>query len=108
MNSGICTVLGSNIKKLRKIRNITQSELAEMLSMEVKSLSLIETGRGFVSSKTLDKLITILNVSPAELFETSDKYKSDMIYSNILSDLEIIKNDTKKLGTLSLVLKSLL
>ena len=76
--------------------------------MEVKSLSLIETGKGFISSRTLDRLISILNISPAELFETSDKNDCSKIYSDILCDLDIIKSDTKKLNTLSIVLKSLL
>lgn len=108
METNVCKVLGENIKKIRKIRGITQNELAEMLSLEVKSLSLIETGKGFISAKTLEKLIKILKISPAELFATSDQNECNKIYSEIVSDLDIIKEDAKKLNTVSLVLKSLL
>ena len=48
MENQVCKVLGDNIKKFRKIKGITQNELAEQVGLEVKSLSLIETGKGFV------------------------------------------------------------
>ncbi len=104
----VCKILGENIRKARKIRNLTQSELAELLEMEVKSLSLIETGKGFVSAKTLDKLSTILKISPEDLFRSNDKEDSEKIYSQIISNLEFIKNNTQKLKAVDIVVKNLL
>lgn len=108
MESKVCKILGDNIKRIRKVRNITQVELAEKLSMEVKSLSLIETGKGFISAKTLDKLLTVLNITPSELFETSDHNECKKMYCEIIADLDFIKEDAKKLNTVNLVLKSLI
>ena len=108
MNSSVCNILGDNIKKIRKAKNITQSQLAELLGMEVKSLSLIETGKGFISAKTLDKLLCILDVTPDELFYTHDKNDCVRLYHEILSYLDKIKEDSKKLATVNLVVKSLL
>ena len=72
MKDQICRDLGENIKKYRKIRGLTQEKLAEALGMEIKSLSLIETGNCFVSSKTLAKLSEVLQVSPSNLLESAD------------------------------------
>lgn len=73
MEENICQILGNNIKKIRKTKNLTQSKLAELLGIEVKSLSLIETGKGFASAKTLENLTKVLDVTATDLFAISDK-----------------------------------
>lgn len=105
MKDKICKLLGSNIKKYRKLRGYTQESLAEALGMEIKSLSLVETGRGFVSSNTLAKLSDVLGVAPAELFSGEDITNR---YDDIQNALELIKNDSDKLDTVWVVLKSLI
>ncbi|MDE6139267.1 MAG: helix-turn-helix domain-containing protein, partial [Candidatus Gastranaerophilales bacterium] len=94
MKNNICKVLGENIKKLRKTRSLTQNELAELIGIEVKSMSLIETGKGFVSAKTLEKLALELNVPVSEFFKVSDSEANEVIYSEIISNLDIIKHNT--------------
>ncbi len=105
MKDKICKLLGNNIKKYRKLRGYTQESLAEALGMEIKSLSLVETGRGFVSSNTLAKLSDVLGVAPAELFSGEDITNR---YDDIQNALELIKNDSDKLNTVWVVLKSLI
>lgn len=105
METNICKILGDNIKKLRKRRSLTQNELAELICIEVKSLSLIETGKGFVSAKTLEKLAYELKVQVSELFKVSDEQEGKIIYSEIISNLNLIKDNTDKLKTLNFVLK---
>ena len=39
--------LGQRIKSLRKNLNITQETLAELINMDITSLSKIETGRNY-------------------------------------------------------------
>ena len=108
MENKVCSVLGNNIKKLRKIRGITQNELAELIGLDVKSLSLIETGKGFASAKTLEKLTKVLKVGVGELFNTENETTQKALYSEILSNLKIIKNNTSKLQTVSIVVRSLI
>ena len=60
--------VGNNIKLLRKLRNITQEELAGIIGIHSRQLSKIETGEHFPSCKTLEKLCIALDVSPKELF----------------------------------------
>ena len=108
MKNKLTLTLGNNIKKIRKNLNLKQEELAELLGLEVKSLSLIETGNGFVSAKTLEKLSDVLKTPVSEFFENSDDKKAENIYKNILSKLELIKNDEKKLEALYFILKNLI
>ncbi|MBO6088556.1 helix-turn-helix transcriptional regulator [bacterium] len=108
MENQVCKILGDNIKKFRKIKGITQNELAELAGIEVKSLSLIETGKGFISAKNLEKLSSILNVSFSDLFSSQNSENNKKIYSEILNNLKLIKNNNLKLNTVSIVVKSLL
>ena len=61
--------VGSNIKLIRKLKNITQEELAEIIGIHPRQLSKIETGDHFPSCKTLEKLCAALDISPKELFD---------------------------------------
>ena len=61
--------LGNNIKLLRKTKNITQEELAEIIGIHPRQLSKIETGEHFPSCKTLEKLCMVLDVEPKALFD---------------------------------------
>jgi len=108
MDGDICKIFGNNVKKYRKTRNITQIELADKIGLEVKSLSLIETGKGFASAKTIGKIVTVLKVTPDELFTPQSDKNSKIIYSEIVNNLDLLKDDTRKLQTVSLVVKSLL
>lgn len=83
-------ILGSNIKKYRKIADMTQEELAEKVGISSKHLSRIEIGNTFPSSALLEKLSIALNVSPAGLFYSVDIKKID---SNEIGDIEQIVID---------------
>lgn len=108
MQNHICKILGNNIKRIRKAKGLTQDHLAELLGVEIKSLSLIETGRGFVSAKTLENLTNVLNVTASELFDTDENKEPEKIYKNILSNLELIRKNADKLQTINLAIKSIL
>lgn len=56
-----------NLKKLRKIRGMTQSELAEQVFTSVQSVSRWETGESEPSIDTLILISTVLNTSLNEL-----------------------------------------
>ena len=48
-------LLGKRIKEIRKQKNLTQEQLAELIQIETGSLSAIESGRHFPSLPTLEK-----------------------------------------------------
>ena len=64
-------LLGVRIKKLRRLRGLTQEELAELVGVSVRSLSHIECGESF-PSKSLYKLATALDVSIGEFLDVED------------------------------------
>ena len=89
--------IGKRIKELRKIRGYSQEQLAEKLDIAVNSLSCIETGNGFMTLSTLDKLSKILGVEPYEIFKFSTIESSEEMYDFILNKLNFIKNNDDKL-----------
>ena len=58
--------IGSTIKRLRREKNITQEQLAEMLDISVKHCSAVERG---ISSLSTEKYISLCNI-----FNTSLDY----------------------------------
>ena len=61
--------VGNNIKMYRKLKNITQEELSEIVGIHSRQLSKIETGEHFPSCKTLERICMALDVSPKEMFD---------------------------------------
>lgn len=61
--------VGQNIKILRKVRNITQEDLAGIIGIHSRQLSKIETGEHFPSCRTLEKICIALDIQPKELFD---------------------------------------
>ena len=56
-------LLGKRIKEIRKQKNLTQEQLAELIQIETGSLSAIESGRHFPSLPTLEKISATLDVN---------------------------------------------
>lgn len=60
--------LGRQIQKIRKRQKLTQEKLAELIGIEVPSMSNIETGKYAPSIETLQKLSEVLDVKPWEFY----------------------------------------
>jgi len=60
-------ILGSALKEVRVFRGLTQEKLAELVGVQTNTINRIETGVNFVTSNTLAKLSTVLNVHPSIL-----------------------------------------
>ncbi len=79
-------IFGTNLHSYRKLRDLSQEQLAEKLNISVKHLSTMETGKVFASAELIEKLSTVLNVSISALFYTPDEKSFD--------DTDISKIDT--------------
>lgn len=66
--------IGDTIKKIRKERKITQSELARKMSISQSYLSDIENGRKNLGMATVGKLAEKLGVSPTYLISGNKMY----------------------------------
>ncbi len=60
--------LGQRVKYLRRLSNLTQTQLAEKTNLSVNYISEIETGITSPTLKTLLKIAQELNVAMKELF----------------------------------------
>ncbi len=56
-------LLGSRLRKLREKKNLTQSEVAKMNGISLRSYSKYECGRALVGVKTLFKLARFYGVT---------------------------------------------
>lgn len=90
-------ILGEQIKRLRKNRNLTQEQLAEIIDIAPRNLSRIEVGESFVTAETLEKLLFALNVTAEELFAYEHLRDGKELLSDIYTYLDSIKTDKLKL-----------
>ena len=63
----ISIMIAHNLRKIRKNKKMTQSEVAELANITRVTYSRIETARGIVNLQTLLKLAIALNVTVDEL-----------------------------------------
>ena len=78
-------LFGSTITQLRKRNRMTQSTLAELLSVSDKEISKWETGLGYPEITLLPKLAAVLGVSVDYLF--SGERKGIALAGNIITDV---------------------
>jgi len=62
-------LLGARIKELRKLRRLTQEQLAEKVDLATRYISLIEVGRSSPSLETIENIARALQVEIRDLFE---------------------------------------
>lgn len=106
---GIKEELGEKIKRMRINRGLTQEQLSEIIDISQRALSAIERGENFVTSETLDKIISALNTTSEELFATNHLKDSNILIDEIKNDIQKIKqNSPQKLEILYNIVRSLL
>lgn len=66
--AGIAEKLGKRLAFFRKLRGMTQAELAEKTSLSNNFIALIESGRRAPSFETLERLMEVLNVNVSQVF----------------------------------------
>ena len=91
MNTKI--LLGKRIKEIRKLNNLTQEKLAEMIDLETTSLSGIESGRHYPSLPTIEKIAKNLDVEITELFNFSHLQSINIIKEEIINKLDKLDNE---------------
>ena len=99
---------GKNLQKYRKYRGFTQEKLAELIGVDVTSISSIETGKYFPSADNLSKLADVLQVQFSDLFTFDSMSTEDEIFEDIIQILTSFKNDKKRLNTIKIFMKSLI
>lgn len=109
-------LFGAQVKLLRNFRKLTQEELSEQINIDIRQLARIEAGTSFVTSETIEKLCTALNVTYKELFNFEDveegmtcedikKFKLN--YSKLSKLMQKIAQNDAKTEYISLAVNSL-
>ena len=78
-SNSIKKVFGKNIHRLRKAKELSQEQLAEIVGLERDSISSIETGRAFTSSEAIANFSNYFNIEPYILFKSKNIEETDKI-----------------------------
>jgi len=65
----ILLTIANNIKKIRKLNNMTQEELSNMSNVSIRHLQKIESGTLNTTILTLNKISCALNIHISDLFK---------------------------------------
>ena len=101
-------LLGLKIANLRSAKGFSQMEFAEKIGISTNGLSVIETGKGFLTADTLEKILNILNLEPEELFSFGSIKTETEIHQDILRLLDTIKTDHSKLSKIYTIIKNII
>jgi len=67
--------VGLRIKELRALKNLSQEEVANTAEMERSFMTHIESGRRNISIETLQRILTALEISFQEFFNSKEFLK---------------------------------
>ena len=91
--------IGEFISTLRKNKNMTQQELADMLNVTDRAISNWETGRRMPDISFFKPLCEIFNISVSELINGEEIPKENFVYSSndiVINTLNISKKNKIK------------
>ena len=72
-------LFGRRLKELRKLKKLTQEQLAELVGLDPKQICRIENGGCFTTFETLEKIAKIFNVNISDLFYCEHKKPKDAL-----------------------------
>lgn len=87
--SDLNKVVGENIKYIRKLKGLTQKELADKCEFQTSYLAGVEIGSRNITIQTLERIVTGLGILPGDLFKTHFLEKhEEQTKQTLLSNLE--------------------
>lgn len=95
--SGDISLIGEKIKEIRRSKKISQEKLAEMISMNHRTINRIENCHTMPTLDTLDKIAVALNVNLSDFFQTQTLKSRDEITQDIINILS--RSSDKELRT---------
>ncbi len=86
-------IFGANVKKYRKLSGLTQMQLAELVDVDQKHVSFIESGNSFPSPALMAQIAEKLKVLPKKLFEFEEPLNSEQIKEQIIFIVNNLEKD---------------
>lgn len=90
-------LFGKRLKEIRKSRNITQEQLAEIVGLEPKQICRIENGACFTTFEKLQKIAQTLNIELYEFFKFDHKKPKDALIKEMNEIFQNASNENIEL-----------
>ena len=90
-------LLGKRIKEIRRNKGLTQEKLAELVDIDITTLSGIESGRHFPSLITLEKIAKILDTALVTLFNYNHHLPTAEMKKEIIDNINLLSDEDVKL-----------
>lgn len=81
MNMLNYTAFGQRIRRYRKLKNMTQEELSDAVSISISFLGHIERGTRKASMETMIRISSALGITPNELLTDSITEHRNLLYN---------------------------
>jgi len=91
-------LFGKKIKELRKKQTLTQAQLAELVNVDDKHISCIESGKNFPSPDLLERIACSLKVEVKDLFEFSYLKQPENLKEDIAKMLSKLNEEQLRLA----------
>ena len=79
--------IGEKIKLFRKKKGLSQDELAEIVNIEMKSLSRIESGHNYPQCENLVAICNALKIKPWQLYFSDEIKETELMKEEIYTAL---------------------
>lgn len=89
-------LIGPRIRRMRKERKLTQTDLASRIGIQQSDLSRMEKGEYRVSLDTLFRILSEFNVSISEFFDDVNKEAMTPRDVQIMRDLKQLPSDARR------------
>ncbi len=79
----VAKIFGKRLQQIRKMRGLTQAQFAELVELEVSTISRIEKGSQYPKPENVNKFVEVLNVELKEFFTYTfvEKSKEEILQS---------------------------
>lgn len=103
MPTGVERLVGRQVARIRRERDLTQAQLAELVDVATETISRLERGVSIPSLKTLENIGRTLNVPLKDLFdfeypEKSKETSSEKELSKVITLLKPMKAEDIRVG----------
>jgi transcriptional regulator with XRE-family HTH domain len=91
-------VLAENLKKNRRLRGLTQEQLAEKAGVSSHYVAMVETCKTFPKPEMLERFAKTLGIEPYHLFavENDPNDPNERLYKKIINEMKHMALDIKQ------------
>jgi HTH-type transcriptional regulator, cell division transcriptional repressor len=92
-------VLAENLKKTRRLRGLTQEQLAEKADVSSHYVAMVETCKTFPKPEMLEQFAKTLGIEPHQLFtvENDLNESNEHLYKKIVAEMKNMAIDIKQI-----------